>query len=322
MNMANGFVDLQVNGFRNVDFSSPGLQPDDIFQITNALQAEGTAAYCATIITSDLGVYRRNLPLLAAAMEEPGIKGRLLGIHLEGPYLSPEEGARGAHNPARMRSPSNDEFDHFQEWARGRIVLLTLAPELGGAIDLIGHIRRGYRTRVSLGHHLASREVISRAADAGATLITHLGNGCPNLLHRHDNPIVHQLANDSLAAGLIADGNHLPEDFLRVVLRCKGVDRIFIVSDSAPIAGLQPGVYETLGNPVRLTASGRIEHLHSPHLVGSGCTLKQCMRHLEALGLLTDADLRKVGFGNPLRFLGLNPETQTDRVLSKAGGMP
>ncbi len=300
-------MDLQVNGFRGVDFSSPELQPDEVLWVTEALHEAGTEAYCATVITSDPEVYRRNLPLIAAAMDRTGVKGRLLGIHLEGPYLSPEEGARGAHAPGKMRRPSNEEFDRFQEWASGRIALLTLAPELEGAIGLIGHVRRRYSTRIALGHHLASRKILLRATDAGATLVTHLGNGCPNLLPRHDNVLVHQLVNDSLTAGLIADGHHLPEDFLRVAFRCKGPDRIFIVSDSAPIAGLEPGIYETLGNPVQLTATGRIQNLHSPHLVGSGRCLAQCMSHLRSLRFLSEEELRKVGYENPLRILSIDP---------------
>jgi N-acetylglucosamine-6-phosphate deacetylase len=302
-----GFVDLQVNGYRGVDFSSPTLELDEIIWVTEALRDAGTIAYCATIITSNPEIYRRNLPIIAAAMDQAGVRDRLLGIHLEGPYLSKVEGARGAHSPERMRRPSANEFDCFQEWASGRIAIITLAPELDGALDLISHVRRNHRTRISLGHHLASREILKRAADAGATLITHLGNGCPNLLPRHDNIIMHQLANDSLKAGLITDGHHLSEDFVRVAFRCKGVDRIFIVSDCAPIAGYGPGIYETLGNPVRLTAAGMIENLHSPHLVGSGCSLAQCMQHLKSLGFLSDEELRKVGFENPLQILGVDP---------------
>ncbi len=298
-----GFVDLQVNGYLGVDFLSPDLVVEDIHRVTEALLAAGTLAYCATLVTADLRIYERNLRLLARAASEPGVKGRLLGIHLEGPYLSREDGARGAHSAAKMRKPDSAEFDRFQDLAEGRISILTIAPEVEGALELIAHVRRKYRTVVSLGHHLASREIIGRAVDAGATLITHLGNGCPNLLPRHDNILVHQLANDSLTAGLVTDGNHLPGDFVLVALRTKGADKVFVVSDSAPIAGYPPGIYETLGHQVRMTETGRIENLRSPHLVGSGCSMAQCMRWLRSLGILSEDELWRVGLENPLAIV-------------------
>ena len=298
-----GFVDLQVNGYMGVDFSSPGLRVEDVHRVTEALLAAGTVAYCATIITSDFDIYERNLRVLARTASEPGVKGRLLGIHLEGPYLSREDGARGAHSAAKMRRPDRAEFDRFQDWAEGLISILTIAPEVEGALDLISHVRRCYPTVVSIGHHLASREMIARAVDAGATLVTHLGNGCPNLLPRHDNILIHQLANESLTVGLITDGTHLPRDFVLVALRSKSPDKVFVVSDSAPIAGYAPGIYETLGHQVRLTATGRIESLHAPHLVGSGFNMAQCMRWLRSLGILTDDELWRVGLENPLAIV-------------------
>jgi len=305
-----GFVDLQVNGYMGVDFSSPALVAEDIHRVTEALLAAGTLAYCATIVTADLGTYERNLRLLARTASEPGVKGRLLGIHLEGPYLSKEDGARGAHSAAKVRRPDQAEFDRFQDWAEGRISILTIAPEVEGALELISHVRRRYPTVVSIGHHLASREIIDRAVDAGATLVTHLGNGCPNLLPRHNNVLVHQLANDSLTVGLITDGNHLPRDFVLVALRSKGPDKVFVISDSAPIAGYAPGIYETLGHRVRLTATGRVENLHAPHFVGSGCNMTQCMRWLRSLDILTGDELWRVGLENPLAIVNTDlPET-------------
>jgi N-acetylglucosamine-6-phosphate deacetylase len=306
--MRKGFVDLQVNGYQGVDFASPTLHLEDIHRVTDDLLKDGTIGYCATVITSDAQIYRRNLPLLAKAMEQDGVKGRLLGIHLEGPYLSSAEGARGAHDVKHMHPPNWREFCEFQDWAQGHIALLTLAPELEGATDFIAEACRSSTTRIALGHHLASRDVLRRATEAGASLCTHLGNGCPAQLPRHDNIIIAQLANDRLAAGLIADGHHLPGDFIRVVFKCKGVDKIFIVSDSAPIAGFAPGIYDTLGNQVRLTPEGRIENLHSCYFVGSGLNMAQCMRFLKSLGFLSDEELWQVGLENPLRILGTSIE--------------
>ena len=299
-----GFVDLQVNGYLGIDFSSPALTREDIHKITAALVRSGTLAYCATLITADLAIYQRNFPLLARTMEEPGVKGHLLGIHLEGPYISPFEGARGAHLPQWIRKPDPEEFRRLQDWADGRIVILTLAPEVEGGLELISYIKKHYQTRIAVGHHLATSEILRRAAGLGASLITHLGNGCPNMLPRHENVLVHQLINDSLTAGIITDGNHIPPEFIRIVFRCKEVGRVFVVSDSAPIAGFEPGIYETLGNEVRLTKTGRIESLHATHLVGSGCNMAQCMRYLLSLGFLEEDELWQVGFDNPLAILG------------------
>jgi N-acetylglucosamine-6-phosphate deacetylase len=303
-----GFADLQVNGYLGVDFSSPALTAEDIHRITEALVKAGTVAFCATIITSELEIYRRNLPLIARALEQPALKDHLLGIHLEGPYLSTADGARGAHAPEKMRRPDAEEFQRFQEWADGKIAILTIAPELEGSLDLISFVRRNGPVRIAVGHHLAPRETLRQAAIAGATLITHLGNGCPNLLSRHENVLIHQLVNDALTAGLITDGNHLPEDFIRVALRCKGTEKVFIVSDSVPIAGFPPGIYETMGNQVRLTSSGRVENLNGPYLAGSGCNMAQCMQFLRSLRLLTEDELWQVGLENPLRILGITDE--------------
>jgi N-acetylglucosamine-6-phosphate deacetylase len=298
-----GFVDLQVNGYLGVDFSSAHLTLEDCHRLTEALVRAGTVAYCATLITSDLDIYRRNLPLIARAMGEPGIRGHLLGIHLEGPYLSPADGARGAHPAALMRHGDCDEVDRLYDLADGRIALLTVAPEIPGVLELIAHVRRLYPTQVALGHHLASRDMIHHAVDAGASLVTHLGNGCPNLLPRHSNVIVHQLAHDGLTAGVITDGHHLPEDLIRVIFRSKGLERLFIVSDAAPLAGSQPGVYDSLGGTVRLTPGGRIESLDGSHLAGSTATMADCMRHLRSLRIVDDDALWRLGYKNPLAIL-------------------
>jgi len=300
------FVDVQVNGYLGVDFSSPKLTTEDVHRVSEVLAAEGTA-YCATIITSPPELYRKNLPVLARAIEEDGSHGRLLGIHVEGPFISPVDGARGAHSLAHCRRPDPFEFDRMQEWADGNIVLLTMAPELDGGIAMIEHVRKRYRTTVSLGHHLAPQPVLREAVLAGASASTHLGNGCPNTIPRHDNVLIHQLAEPRLKAGLITDGHHLPEDFIRVAFRCKGAEGIFIVSDAAPVAGLPPGVYETLGNRVRLTETGRVESTDRPHFVGSGLNMRACVNHLRSLGLLTEDQIRLVTHDNPLRLVGMEP---------------
>ncbi len=298
-----GFVDLQANGFLGVDFARAGLTLEEVRRVARELRRRGTLAFCPTVVTSAESVYESNLPVLAAAAEDPELAPMIPGIHLEGPFISPVDGARGAHSARHTRPPDIAFFDRLRDWARGHVRLVTLAPELPGAETLIRHaVSAG--CRVALGHHLASAEDIGRACAAGATLVTHFGNGLPNSLPRHPNPLWDQLAEDRLDIAIIPDGHHVPPSLIRVVLRLRGADRVVAVSDSAPIAGLPPGRYSTLDQEVALEESGRLWNPVEQHLVGSSHCLLDCMNVLADLGILTEEDLWKVGFHSPLRLLG------------------
>jgi N-acetylglucosamine-6-phosphate deacetylase len=213
-----GFVDLQVNGFLGVDFSSPELDVEQVRRVVRELAQRGTVAFCPTVCTSSEASYARALPALARAFEEPDLSPHLLGIHLEGPFISPEDGARGAHPRQHVREPSVELWSRLRDLAGGRVCLVTVAPERPGAMELIGAVRES-GAAVALGHHLGSGADVSRACDAGATASTHLGNGIPNHLPRHPNPIWDQLDEERLHAMLISDGHHVPDSVLRVVLR-------------------------------------------------------------------------------------------------------
>lgn len=321
-----GFVDLQVNGCRGVDFSSPGLTEEDIRAAAAWQYERGTLAFCPTIITSDLAVYRHVLPLLARGMAEqsPGT-ARMVGLHLEGPFISPEDGAVGAHPREHTRLPSLAMFDELYTLAEGRIALLTLAPELPGAVELI---RRAVELGVvvSIGHTLAGESEVRAAVEAGASLSTHLGNGVPNLLHRHHNPLWPQLAEPRLGAMLITDGHHLPPALIRAVLAAKGPEKVLVTSDAAPAAGLPPGDYAFFGTRARLeppapgAACGRLRNLERDTLAGSAATMIDCMNHLAGLNVLDESALWQVGRDNPLAILGLRREDLPDGPVRFGGG--
>ncbi len=298
-----GFIDLQVNGYLGVDFSEPGLTLDEVRMVTHALIERGTIAYCPTVITSSLDTYEQNLPVLVQAMEEPDLQPHLLGIHLEGPFISPEDGARGAHPRPFTRTPDIDFFEQLLGLTEGKVSIVTVAPELDGAEDLMQCIA-GHGIRVFLGHHLAGPDAIEKACRAGASASTHLGNGLPNMLPRHLNPLWDQLAEDQLTALLITDGHHLPDNFIRVVSKVKAPEKLAVTSDSAPIAGWAPGRYNTLGQEVLLEESGRLWNPVGQHLVGSSSCMMQCMNYLAALNLMGEEELYQVGYHNPLRLLG------------------
>lgn len=299
-----GYVDLQVNGFLGVDFSSPELTEADFILACRALLALGTVAFLPTVITSSRQTYARNLPLMADVMAREEFQGRLLGFHLEGPFISRVPGAVGAHNPAYVCDPDVALLEQLLDWAGGRVRLLTLAAELPGAEDLVRcAVERGIT--VSIGHSLFTPFDLDRMAAAGATALTHLGNGLPNVLPRHDNPLWAGLAHDAYTAMLITDGHHLPAPVIKTAARAKGVDRFIVVSDASPVAGLPPGRYHVLDNDAILEPSGRFHNPEKQCLVGSAATMGQCMAHLASLDVFSEAELKQIGWGNPLRLIGV-----------------
>ena len=157
-------------------------------------------------------------------------------MHLEGPFISKNPGTRGAHKPNWIIPPDLAVFDRYMELAKGKIKMLTMAAELPGADRLCKHATN-HGVIVSLGHQDATAEDLQRLVDAGARSLTHLGNGIPMEVPRHNNPVIAGMANDNLTAMIITDGHHLPVHLIKTIIRVKGVDRIVVVSDSSPIAG-------------------------------------------------------------------------------------
>jgi len=302
-----GLVDLQVNGYRGVDFSSGDLTERDFIRACRGILEAGTTAFLPTMITSAPEVYRHNLPMMATVLEKQEFRGRILGLHIEGPFLSPKDGYRGAHSAEWIREPDIDFLKQIIEWSAEKVKLLTIAAELEGAEELTRYaVSRGIT--VSLGHQMVGYEDLGKLVEAGATALTHLGNGLPSTLPRLDNPIWAGLGNDSLFAMIITDGHHLPVSVLKSIIRTKGAHCCIVVSDAAPLAGLAPGRYETLGNKVVLEESGRLYNPTGGHLVGSSATMLQCMNHLASLKLVSCDELLAMGFYNPLKLIGVDAQ--------------
>lgn len=301
-----GFIDLQVNGYLGIDFSSPELTEESFIHACDSLFKAGTAVFMPTVITSPLEVLERNLSLLASIIKREPYRNRLPGIHLEGPFISGEFGAVGAHNPEWVRKPDVTLFQLMNTWAKGYIRILTLAPELDGA-DQLARYAHGQGIIVSLGHTLATPTDLDRLSQAGAVALTHLGNGLPHMLHKFNNPLWSGLADDRYIAMMIGDGHHIPDSVLKAMIRSKGVARTIIVSDASPISGLPPGNYTTLGNDVVLEESGKLWNPKKGFLVGSSATLFGCMNHIAALKIFSLDELLNLGFYNPLRLIEYSP---------------
>ncbi len=243
---------------------------------------------------------RHGLRTIAAACEAfPDVAARVVGIHLEGPFLSGGDGYRGAHPTDAMRDPDWAFFQELQESSGGRIVLITLAPERTGAIAFI---RKAVESGVvvALGHTAAVGATIRAAVEAGARLSTHLGNGIASPLPRHPNPIWEQAAIDDLSASFIADGHHLDAATLRVLARAKGPARSILVSDASPLAGLPAGIYgEWAVDP-----SGKVVVAGTPYLAGSNQGPGIGVRNLLQATGWTLAEALASATSNPARLLG------------------
>jgi N-acetylglucosamine-6-phosphate deacetylase len=301
-----GLVDLQVNGYGGFDVNADDVSVATISGLARALWAAGTTTFFPTVITAGEGKIVHALEVIAEAVGlDPLLAHSIAGIHVEGPYLSPVDGPRGAHDLAALRDPDARELERWVEASAGLLRIVTLAPERSGSTEYISAaVRAG--VLVSVGHCDATAAQIHGAADAGATLSTHLGNGIQPSLPRHPNQLWAQLADDRLAAGFIADGQHLPADTFTAMVRAKGVGRSFLVSDAAALAGSAPGEYATaVGGAVTVTASGRLELAATGLLAGSGSSLAECVRWARESTPLAHDELLAMATSVPARLAGL-----------------
>lgn len=299
-------VDLQVNGGWGVDFSSPELSAADVAGCVDAWRSAGTAALLATMVSSPLAVYRRNIPIITDAARSPGLRGRLLGLHLEGPFVADDARVRGAHRSENLRPPDVGELLELVELGAGAVRLVTVAAELPGIADVI-RAACAHRVAVSVGHSHAGMAELDRAADAGATALTHLGNALPRLMDKRDNPLLAGLLANRLSAMVIVDDHHLGESLLRLVFRACALDRLVAVSDAAPVAGLPPGRYRVFDQDAVATADGQLLNPAEDHLVGSMSSLRTSLRTLVRRGICSAAAAARVGSAHPLALLGLTP---------------
>lgn len=256
--IAPGFVDIQVNGYNGQEFSSLELTPQKVAKIVEEHYAFGVTSFCPTLTTAAHEVLVHGMSAIhQACLSRPEIGRRVAGIHLEGPYFSPEDGPRGAHPKEHCRQPDWLQFQRLQEAAGGRICLLTMSVEFDESAEFINRVVAS-GVRVAIGHTAADSAHIKAAVDAGATLSTHLGNGAHRMLRRHPNYIWDQLAEDRLTASLIVDGHHLPPEVVKSFVRAKSPERIILVSDLSGLAGMPVGRYTTSGCELEILSDGRL----------------------------------------------------------------
>ena len=300
------WIDLQVNGYGGINFNAPGLTPEMTLEITRRLAAEGTTGYLPTLVTMDPAILIPNIRAVVAARKRyPECEKAILGFFMEGPFLSPEPGAVGAHDVNWVRPPDFALFSRFQDAAEGLIRMVNVAAELPGAIDFIRAVRAS-GVVVTLGHQMAHEpEVLGAAIRAGASAFTHLGNGLPNLIHRRENVIWEALADDRVTVMFIPDGHHLTIPMLKVYTRGVPLSRLVAVSDAQFVAGLPPGDYDVGGIKARLEPDGLLWNPERNCLVGATTPLAKMMVLLQEKVGLTPDECRTIGHDNPLRLISI-----------------
>jgi N-acetylglucosamine-6-phosphate deacetylase len=303
--LAPGLIDLQVNGYQGDDFNADDLTIDTVDRLALRMLATGVTTFLPTLITAAEDKIINNLRVLAAARRSDPLLAHMIPcVHVEGPHIAPEDGPRGAHPGEHVRPPDIDEFLRWQAASGDLVGMITLSPHYAEATEYICALSsRG--VHVSLGHTNASADRIRSAVSAGARLSTHLGNGVANQLPRHPNLIWTQLAEDRLSATFIADGHHLPDDALTVMLRAKTAQRAILISDLVALAGLPHGEYVTaVGGKVDLHPDGRLNVRGSGYLAGATATLKDSVAYVPAHTGFSLGDAVSMATANPGRFAG------------------
>jgi N-acetylglucosamine-6-phosphate deacetylase len=303
--IAPALMDLQVNGIDGVDYNGRYTTAEAIAGTVRYLHSCGVARFLPTVTSCSQEEAISRLALLVQACEaDPITDYAIAGIHMEGPYLSADDGPRGAHAAKVMRDPDWNEFLAWEGAAKGRLRKVTVAPERKGAIEFIRKLtERGIIA--AIGHTGATEEQIGLAVDAGATMSTHLGNGAHPVLKRHPNYIWAQLGEDRLWTGLIADGFHLPPSTLKTMIRAKG-SKAILVSDTNMLEGAPPGTYEYGVNEVIKDAEGRLFLAASPDIfAGSALALNEGVANIARFGIGSVSEAIEMASTHAAELLGL-----------------
>ena len=300
-----GLFDLQVNGFNGVDFQQPDIDHAALTSAVDGLLAHDTDRILFTLITDridSLCSKLANIEKLRAA--DPKIARMIVGYHIEGPYMSPLPGFHGAHDPELMKDPDIAEFKLLQEAANGNIRLITLAPEHPNSAEFIRHITSN-NVVAAIGHSDASDAQIDEAITAGLTMSTHLGNGIPVNMHRHDNAMQRQLARDELFGSFIPDGIHIPGPVLRSMVRAKPREKVIFTTDCMSAAGGGPGRYRIGRFDVDVGEDGVVREPGKPNFAGSSLTMDKGIDNICNFLGWTEAEAREACSSRVATSLGM-----------------
>ena len=276
--------DPQVNGYAGVDFQQDNLAPGDLLRAVRAWRRDGGDRFLLTLVTDAWDSLLARLGHLRNLRRaDPELAATIAGWHLEGPFLSDQPGFCGAHDPALMRDPRPEDIHQLREASGDEPLLLTLAPERRGAIEAIA-LARSLGIAVSLGHTDGSPTELREAVAAGATGFTHLANGCPQALDRHDNIVWRVLDTPGLVVGLIADGFHVSPSLFRLIHRVIPAERLYYTTDAMAAAGAPPGRFRLGRLEVEVGSDGIVRQPGRTNFAGS--SLRPDQLRLRATAML------------------------------------
>lgn len=312
-----GFTDIQVNGYGGFDYNEKQADPLSLSSISHQLYKEGVTTHFPTIITNSS---EQITQLIKQVVELRGkdelSKLSIEGLHIEGPFISPADGPRGAHPKEFACAPDWGLVLQWQEAAEGLIKLITLSPEWENANKFIEQCVK-HNILVAIGHTTATHQQLMDAVSAGASLSTHLGNGTHTTLPRHPNYLWSQLADDRLNASVIADGFHLPAEVIHVFQKVKR-EKLILVSDSVSLAGMPAGDYDLhIGGQVTLTKEGKLHLRNNPSIfAGSASNIKQGVSFLINNNLASLPDAWEMASARAQNFI--DPDRLTFEKGAKA----
>jgi N-acetylglucosamine-6-phosphate deacetylase len=301
-----GYFDLQVNGYAGVDFHSDELTAEQLHAACVALRSDGVAQILLTITTNDVARMARRLARVVSLRERDAlVRDVVAGIHIEGPFISPLDGFRGAHPRDAVRPADREAMKRLLDSAGGLTRLVTIAPEHDAGFSVTRMLACA-GICVSAGHTNAKLDELRGAIDAGLSMFTHLGNGCPMQLHRHDNIIQRALSlSDHLWLMFIADGAHVVYPALGNYLRAAGLERSIVVTDAVTPAGMGQGTFRIGRWEVKIGEDLVARAPDGSHLIGSAMTMKDAVKRLIRDVGLNDEQAQQLTMTNPRRAIDL-----------------
>src|SRR5882724_3763816 len=306
--IAPALFDVQVNGYGGIDFQQDNLQAKELLAAVGGLRAAGCGRFLLTLITDDWSALTTRLRhIRAVRSQDSTLQSAIAGWHVEGPFLSTEPGFHGAHNRALTCNPAPEHILELRTITGTDPLMLTLSPERPGALDAIA-LAASLGIKVSLGHTDAAAAILNIAVKAGAGSFTHLGNGCPRELDRHDNILWRVFETPGIKVSLIPDQIHVSPSLFRLIHRVLDPDSIFYTTDAMSAAGMPPGRYKLGVMELEVGADQIVRQPGKPLFAGSALRpIEGVFRAAEMLGCRWQETWSRFSVA-PAKLMGLRNE--------------